>query len=144
MRLLEEDRRKSQEAHRRAIEQDESRAKEPSAKRERRGRRLRERERREREDSSVAEIVLLLVQPSRAQLIRIYEKKRDTLHGSNTAETVELLESHDIPWPVFETVRGAEDVTREQVWRSCATRHTQGGEGQAKTIRTEILRWHPG
>lgn len=39
-----------------------------------------------------------------------------------------------IPWPVFENVRGVEDVTRERV---------QDGEAQAKSMHSELLRWHP-
>lgn len=35
---------------------------------------------------------------------------------------------------MFENVRGVEDVTRERV---------QGGEAQAKSMHSELLRWHP-
>ena len=51
----------------------------------------------------------------------------------------------DVPWPVFEDVRRIEDVTRERVLAFvCHPLHEHvQGEGQAKAIRSEILRWHP-
>jgi hypothetical protein len=107
-RLLEEDRRKAQEAHRWAMEQEERRRAE-TMERERRERERREQERRGRENSSVAEIV----QPSLAEQLRVYEENWDSLRGSNAVK-VGRLGFCDIPWPVFENVRGVEDVTLQE------------------------------
>jgi hypothetical protein len=52
----------------------------------------------------------------------------------------------DIPWPSLDHVRGAEDLTKERVlaFVSQLHEHIQGpGGGQAKSLRSEMLRWHP-
>ena len=129
-RILEEDRRRAQEAHRRAMEQQEEME---SRERERRER---ERERHERETSSAA----ASAPPSLAQRILVYEAKWDELRNNRVA--VGQLRFCDVPWPVFGDVRWVDDVTRERVL-AFVLYERKKGEGQAKTVRSEILRWHP-
>jgi hypothetical protein len=137
-RLLEEDMRKAQEAHRRAVEQEERRRaeQEASMERERRERERRERERRERED-------LEALQSNLAERLRIYEEKWALLRRNDIVWTGRLGFC-DIPWPSFENVRGVGDVTEERVLAFvCHPLHQGAGEGQAKSLRSEMLRWHP-
>jgi hypothetical protein len=123
-RMLEEDQRKAKEAHRRAMEQEEER--------ESRERERRERERRERPTECVP--------PSPAQRLRTYERKWDELRKKSVAD--EQLRFCHVPWPVFEDVRRVDDVTRERVLAFVLHERAQG-EGQAKAVRSEMLRWHP-
>lgn len=119
-RLLEEDQRKAQEAHRRAVEQEEK-----------------ERQRRAEQERSV--------QNDLAKKLRVYEEKWAALR-SNVVGT-EQLGFCDIPWPLFENVQGVGDITAERVVAFVCHplhEHIQGpGEGQAKSLRSEMLRWHP-
>jgi hypothetical protein len=129
-RLLEEDSRKAQEAHRQAMEQEERR----QAERESMERERRERERCEREAA----------QSDLVTRFRVYEEKWAVLRGN--AVGVETLSFHDIPWPSFEDVWSVEDITEERVLAFVCHplhEHVQGGEGQAKSVRSEMLRWHP-
>jgi len=136
-RLIEEDKRKAQEAHRRAVEQEERRrqAERESMERERREREQREKERREREAA----------QSSLVTRLRVYEEKWAALRG-NTVE-VGNLGFYDIPWPSFDDVWGVGDITEGRVLAFVCHplhEHIQGpGGGQAKSIRSEMLRWHP-
>jgi hypothetical protein len=137
VRLLEEDMRKAQEAHRRAMEQEERRrqAEQASMERERRERERLEKERLERE-AAQSDLVTRL---------RVYEEKWAALRN-NTVE-VEYIGFYDIPWPSFENVWGVGDITEERVLAFVCHplhEHIQGhGGGQAKSVRSEILRWHP-
>jgi hypothetical protein len=60
---------------------------------------------------------------------------------------VEYIGFYDIPWPSFENVWGVGDITEERVLAFVCHplhEHIQGhGGGQAKSVRSEILRWHP-
>jgi hypothetical protein len=139
VRLLEEDRRRAEEAHRRSVEEEERRrrAEQESQEREHRERQDRERERRERESSETARSNL-------AERILLYEKDWKAIRCND--ERMQHLSFGKIPWPIFENVRGIEDITGERVFAFvCHPRHElQGpGGGQAKSIRSEILRWHP-
>jgi hypothetical protein len=139
-RLLEEDMRKAQEAHRRAVEQEEKRrrAEQESMERERRECERRERERREREDFEA-------LQSNLAKRLRVYEEKWAALRSNIV--WMERLGFCDIPWPLFENIQGVEDITEERVLAFVCHplhEHVQGpGEGQAKSLRSEMLRWHP-
>jgi hypothetical protein len=117
-RLLEEDRRKAQEAHRRAVEQD-------------------ERQRRAEQEQSMENDL--------AKRLRVYEEKWAALRSNVVGK--EQLRFCDIPWPLFENVQGVGDITAERVVAFVCHplhEHIQGpGEGQAKSLRSEMLRWHP-
>lgn len=111
-RLLEEDQRKAQEAHRRAVEQEE-----------------RERQRRAEQERSVENDL--------ANRLRVYEEKWAALRSNVVG--MEQLGFCDIPWPLFENVRGVGDITAERVVAFvCHPLHEQ-----AKSLRSEMLRWHP-
>ena len=159
-RLLEEDRRKAQETHRRAMEQEEKRrqAERESKERERREREDREKERHEREDREKKrregrEKERRRKEREAAKLvtrIRDYEDKWARLR-SNAIE-VEHLSFCDIPWPSFEDVRDVGDITEERVSRFVRHPRPQGSEqiqpegpggGLIKSLRLEMLRWHP-
>ena len=113
-RLLQEDMRKAQEAHRRAMEQEERQrqAEREAMERERRERERREQECREREAA----------QSSLVTRLRVYEAKWATLCGNTVG--VGHIGFYDIPWPSFENVRSALDITENEFWRSCAIRCT--------------------
>ena len=152
-RLLEEDRRKAQEAQRRAEEREAERREKERLEEDRRrraeqeeskARARREQERRDRED---------LYQKARAETaqshlverLRVYEETWAVLR-SNVAG-MEPLGFCDIPWPVFGNVRSGSDLTEERV-REFVCHPLQEyvrslGGGQAKSIRSEMLRWHP-
>jgi hypothetical protein len=102
----------------------------------------RERERRKREYSSIAGAVQTNLVNKR---LRVYEEKWVALR-SNVVR-VEHLGFCDIPWPVFEGVQGAEDITEERGLAFVCHplhEHVQGtGKGQAKALRSEMLRWNP-
>ena len=179
-RLLEEDMRKAQEAHRRAVEQEEKRrqAERESKESERREREDREKKRREREDREKKQREQEDCEKERRERedrekerregrekerrrkereaaklvtrIRDYEDKWARLR-SNAIE-VEHLSFCDIPWPSFEDVRDAGDVTEERVLafvrhpRPQASEQIQPespGGGLVKSLRLEMLRWHP-
>lgn len=137
VRLLEEDMRKAKEAHRRAMEQEERQrqAERESMERERRERERREREHREREAA----------QSNHVTRLRVYEEKWAALRSN--AVGVEQLGFYDIPWPLFENIKGIQDITEERVLAFVCHplhEHIQGpGGGQAKSLRSEMLRWHP-
>src|SRR6267142_1863751 len=152
-RLLEEDRRKAQEAHRRAeareaerrererLEEDWRRRAEQE---ESMARARREQERRDREylyQKAMAETA----QSHLVERLRVYEETWAMLR-SNVAG-IEPLGFCDIPWPVFSNVRRGSDLTEERV-REFVCHPLQEyvrslGGGQAKSIRSEMLRWHP-
>jgi hypothetical protein len=136
-RLLLEDLRKAQEAHHRAMEQEEMQR---QAEREAMERELRERERREQECREWES-----AQSSLITRLRIYEAKWAVLRGNTIA--VENIDFHDIPWPSFEDVRAILDITEERVLAFVCHplhEHIQGpGGGLAKSLRSEMLRWHP-
>jgi hypothetical protein len=153
-RLLEEDRRKAQEAQRRAEAEEAARRERERVEEERRRQRAeaeeakerarREREQRERERlnrMAIAEAEQLRL----IERLRVYEQTWAALRN-NTAGT-ELLDFYDIPWPVFGDVRCGDDVTEERILefvRHPLQEHVRGpGESQAKSIRSEMLRWHP-
>ena len=78
--------------------------------------------------------------PSLAQRLRVYEDKWNALRNNRVA--LGKLGFCQVPWPVFEDVQRVDDITRERVLAFvCHLLHE--GEGQAKDIRSEILRWHP-
>ena len=136
-RLLQEDRRKAQEAHRRALEQEERQrqAERDAMERELRERERREQERRERE-AALSPFVTRL---------QIYEAKWAALRSNNVG--VEHISFYDIPWPSFENIRCIQDITEERVLAFVChplQEHIQGpGGGQAKYLRSAMLRWHP-
>jgi hypothetical protein len=103
--------------------------------RERRERERREKECREREAA----------QSSLVTRLRVYEEKWAALRSN--AIGVENLGFYDIPWPLFENIRGVGDITEERVLAFVCHplhEHIQGpGGGQAKSLRSEMLRWHP-
>jgi hypothetical protein len=103
--------------------------------RERREREIREKEQREREAAQLNLVTRL----------RVYEAKWGVLRGN--ADGVENISFYDIPWPSFEDVRDVGDITEERVLaflRHPLHEHIQGpGGGQAKSFRSEMLRWHP-
>jgi hypothetical protein len=145
-RLVEEDRRKAQEAHRRAMEQEERQrqAERESVERKRRERESMERERRERERREKECREREPAQLSLVTPLRVYEEKWAALRSN--AIGVEHLGFYDIPWPLFEDVKGGEDIIKERVLAFVCHplhEHIQGGGGQAKTLRSEMLRWHP-
>lgn len=133
-RLLEEDKRKFD---RRAKEQEEKQrqAEREATERENRERERREKERRERE----------VAQSDLSTRLRAYEEKWAALRSN--AVGVEHLGFHDIPWPSFENVRCIGDITEERVSVfMCHLLHEHiqcPGGGQAKSIRSELLLWHP-
>jgi hypothetical protein len=133
VRLLEEDRRKAQEAHRRAMEQEERqrRAEREAMERERHEREIREKEHREREAAQLNLVTRL----------RVYEEKWAVLRGN--AVGVENLSFYDIPWPSFENVLCVEDITEERLLAFVRHPLHEHNQGQAKSIRSEMLRWHP-
>ncbi|KAF8499704.1 hypothetical protein F5888DRAFT_1610728, partial [Russula emetica] len=57
------------------------------------------------------------------------------------------LSFDDIPWPSLETVRCVDDITEERVLAFVChplREHVQcAGGGQARSLRSEMLRWHP-
>lgn len=136
-RLLEEDMRKAKEAHHRAMEQEERRrqAEQEAMERERRERERCEKERREREDA----------QSDLVTRLRVYEGKWAVLR--NNADAVDHLSFYDIPWPSFDNVQCVGDITEERVLAFVCHplhEHIQSpGEGQVKSLRSEMLRWHP-
>ncbi len=146
-RLLEEDMRKAQEAYRRAMEQEERRrqAEQESMERERRERECREQEHRERERREQELRERDAAQWNLADVFRVYEEKWAMLR-SNVIGT-EQLGFYDIPWPLFENVQGVEDITEKRVLAFVCHplhEHIQGpGGGHAKSVRSEMLRWHP-
>jgi hypothetical protein len=136
VRLLEEDRRKAEEEHRRAVEEERRRTEQEQAEARERERR----ERRHRQDSTITG-----VRPSLEDLLLDYEAKWAVLRGNDAPE--ELFQFCNFPWPVFEDVRAVEDVTQERVWAFVShplhERVQRHGEGKAKAVRSEMLRWHP-
>ncbi|KAI0305209.1 hypothetical protein B0F90DRAFT_1616749, partial [Multifurca ochricompacta] len=51
----------------------------------------------------------------------------------------------NIPWPMFSIPSGIEDITQERVeeFMCYARRDSMQGVGQGRSIRWEMLRWHP-
>jgi hypothetical protein len=152
-RLLEEDRRKAQEAHRRAQEREAERREKERLEEELRrraeqeesmARERRERERRNREylyQKATAETG----QRHLVERLRAYEETWANLR-SNVAGK-EPLGFCDIPWPVFGDARRGIGLTEERVREFVChplQEYVRGpGGGQAKAIRSEMLRWHP-
>jgi hypothetical protein len=136
-RLLHEDMRKAQEAHRRAVEQEE---RQRQAEREAMERACHEQERREQESRERE-----AVQSSPVTRLRLYEDKWAALRGNTVG--IEHIGFYDIPWPSFENVIGVWDITEERVLTFVCHplhEHIHGpGGGQAKSLRSEMLRWHP-
>jgi hypothetical protein len=137
VRMLEEDMRRAREAHRRALEQEERQrqAEREFMEKERHERKRKEKERREREAA----------QSNLFTRLSVYEEKWAVLRSN--AVGVEHLSFYDIPWPSFDNVWGVGDITDERVLAFvCHPLHEeiQGhGGGQAKSVRSEMLRWHP-
>ncbi|KAF8498722.1 hypothetical protein F5888DRAFT_1612442 [Russula emetica] len=75
----------------------------------------------------------------------LYEEKWAVLRGNVIG--VEQLSFYDIPWPLLENVRCVEDITEERVLAFMyhpLRGHAQcAGGGQARSLRSEMLRWHP-
>ncbi|KAI0291016.1 hypothetical protein BC826DRAFT_1152931 [Russula brevipes] len=170
-RLLEEDRRRAQEAQRRAEAREAARrAREQAAEEERRrlaaqaeaaqekrrrlaeqeeamerARREREREHREREYYSFPVAVTGAAHVHPDEWLRRYEVKWVALRSNVTR--VEPFRFRDIPWPVFWDVQSDKDIVEEGVvafMRHLLPDCAQGqGGGLAKSLRSEILRWHP-
>ena len=158
-RMLQEDMRKAQEAHRRAMEEEERqrraereamererrRAKEQEERRRRAEREAMERERREREIHEKEQREREAAQLNLVMRLQLYEAKWGVLRGK--AAEVENLSFYDIPWPSLEDVLGVGDITEERVlafMRHPLHEYIQGpGGAQAKSIRSEMLRWHP-
>jgi hypothetical protein len=144
--LVEEDKRKAREAHRRAMEQEERQrqAERESVERERRHQESMERERRERERREKECRERETAQSSLVTRLRVYEEKWAALRSN--AIGVEHLSFYDIPWPSFENTRGSVDIIEERVLAFVCHplhEHIQGGGGQARSLRSEMLRWHP-
>ena len=108
-RLLQEDTRKAQEAHRRALEQEE---RQRQAERDAMERELHEQERREQECRERAAAQSPLV-----TRLCVYEEKWAALRGNTVC--VENIGFYDIPWPTFENVKDLQDITEERVLASC-------------------------
>jgi hypothetical protein len=133
-RLLREDKHKAEKAHRQAMEQEERRrqAEREFVERERREQERREKERRELEAAQSNLITRLFA----------YEKKWAELRSKDAkdAKVLETLSFYDIPWPSFEDVLSVGDITQERVLAFvCHERE----DILAKSLRLEILRWHP-
>jgi hypothetical protein len=161
-RLLEEDMRKAKEAHRRAMEQEarqrqaeresmkrerreRERREQERRKRERREQELRERERREEERRERERHEREAAHSDLITRLRVYEAKWAALRSN--AVGVENLSFYDIPWPSLDNVGCVGDITEDRVLAFMSHplhEHIYGpGEGQAKSVRSEILRWHP-
>jgi hypothetical protein len=149
-RLLEEERRKAQEAQRQAEAREAERKERERLEEEERRRRAEQEEsrakaRREREylfQKAMAETA----QRHLVERLRTYEETWAALR-SNDAGGMGPLGFCDIPWPVFGNVRSGRDVTEERVKEFVChpvqeyVRNLSGG--QAKSLRSEMLRWHP-
>jgi hypothetical protein len=149
-RLHEEERRRAraQEAQRRAEEREAAERREREQLEEKRRRAEQkaaaERERQERE-KLFKKAMDEAKQSWLVERFRVYEETWAALRAN--AAGVEHLGFRDIPWPVFANVRSADDVTEERVLEFVghplykSTRDPSGS--QAKTLRSEMLRWHP-
>lgn len=111
---------------------------------ERREQERREQERREREQEArrqrVAAEAALAEQV--AEWHRFYEKKWAVLRAD---VQVHPLAFSDIPWPLFGIPASAEDITLERVQEFLChpQRESVQSAGPAKSLRSEMLRWHP-
>jgi hypothetical protein len=168
VRLLAEDMQRAEEAHRRALVEEAARRKEEERRAEelRRQAEAEEAARREEEElrrraeeemrsqlerQAQDEFVRLqaIAEAARAQqeasALRDYETKWTMLRVEGVVP-VEALRFCDIPWPMFGTVWSVDDITLQSVGeflfhaqRECG----QGASQQRKSIRLELLRWHP-
>ncbi|KAI0277992.1 hypothetical protein BGY98DRAFT_976166 [Russula aff. rugulosa BPL654] len=112
-------------------EERQRRAEREAMERERHEREIREKEHREREAARLNLVTRL----------RVYEEKWAVLRGN--AVGVENLSFYDIPWPSFENVLCVGDITEERVLAFVRHPLHEHIQGQAKSIRSEMLRWHP-
>ena len=150
-RFLQENMRKAQEAQRQAMEerrrqaeQERKHREEERREEERREAERQERERREDERREKERLEREAVQFNLIARLRIYEAKWAAMRSKDVR--VENLVFHDIPWPSFEDVRSASEITEERVlaFMHHLHEHTiRHGGGLAKALRLEKLRWHP-
>jgi hypothetical protein len=133
-RLLEEDTRKAQEAHRQAMEQE----RRHQAERESMERKRREQEERQRQAEREA--------MARERRERERREKECREREAAQSSLVTRLRVYEATWAALRS-RGAEDLTKERVLAFVCHplhEHIQGpGGGLAKSLRSEILRWHP-
>lgn len=172
LRLLAEDRRKAQEAQGRAEAEaaaarwaeEQRRAEEEMVVEERRRRRKREaeerrrrhaareerreRERREQEERHEQETLRRRAAADATLAQRVtewhhfYEERWAVLRAD---VRLRPLGFSDIPWPLFGIATSGEDITllRIQEFLCHPQREAVQSAGQAKSIRSEMLRWHP-
>ncbi|KAI9462787.1 hypothetical protein BJY52DRAFT_1116059 [Lactarius psammicola] len=139
----------AQERRRRREREAEERRRRYAAREERRERARREEERLEHERRSREQEALrrrAVAETALAQWVtdwhRYYEEKWAVLRAD---VGVRPLCFSDIPWPLFGIAASAEDITpvRIQEFLCHPQRESVQSAGQAKTIRSEMLRWHP-
>lgn len=126
-RLLQEDARKYEESHRRAMEEEEQR--QEAIEEERREQERREQERCERESNLIT-------------VLRVYEAKWTALRSNNVVGEGQVG-FNEIPWPSLEEIWCIEDITEERVLEFMRHPLHEHIHGQAKSVRFEMLRWHP-
>jgi hypothetical protein len=130
-RLLEEDMRRAEEAHRRALAEEAARKEEE------------ERRRREQEEE-LARLEAARVLQLQINALRDYEDKWTVLRSEGLVPQ-QVLGFGDVPWPVFGTVESMEDITLQRIGEFMfhAQRDSVHAAPQVKSIRQELLRWHP-
>ncbi len=139
----------AQERRRRRERAAEERRRRHAAREERRERARREEERLEQERRSREEEALrrrAVAEAALAQRVaewhRYYEEKWAVLRAD---VRVRPLEFSDIPWPLFGIATSADDITLVHIQEFLChpQRESVQSVGQARTIRSEMLRWHP-
>jgi hypothetical protein len=130
-RLLEEDLRRAEEAHRLALAEEAARREEE------------ERRRREREEELARQEAARVLQ-MQIHALRDYEDKWAALRSEGLVPQ-QVLGFGDVPWPVFGTIESMEDITLQRVGEFVfhAQRDSVHAAPQVKSIRQELLRWHP-
>jgi hypothetical protein len=111
---------------------------------ERREQERRDQERREREQEALRQKTAAEVTLAQqvAEWLRVYEEKWTLLR---TDVQLRPLAFSDIPWPLFGVPASAEDITlvRVQEFLCHPQRESVQGAGLIKSLRSEMLRWHP-
>jgi hypothetical protein len=140
----EEERREKQrreEERREKQRREEERLEKQLREEERREKQRREEERREKVRREHAEAA----QSNVIARLRVYEETWAKLRANDDKGIP--LGFYDIPWPSFENVSSVGDITRERVLAFVShplRKRIQGhDEGLSKSLRLELLRWHP-
>jgi hypothetical protein len=146
IRLLEEDQRKAEEARRRAEDEEFARLlEEDRCKAEEAHRQAMEQGEKERREQERLEEEREAAQSNFRARICLYEEKWAFLRSN--AVKAESVSGFFVPWPSFEDIRCVEDITKERVVAFvCHPLRGQvqcAGGGQARSLRSEMLRWHP-